>query len=360
MTNDSIERLSEVYAQAGYRRVDPDPFTSESFPDTFVMSALHDRIVAAASIPVGVGAVPLREFGAQSVFRHVDLEKVGYSGFHLSSFSMFVGYSVRSSTLASKEAKAEAAEAVVRALSFVGISAEALLVSVFGGGRVLDRTFDRDFEWMSAWEDVGLGTSQLVAMPGRSHFTNVRRGGEPAGPRCEVFATAGGRTVEVATAVCEQFLLDKDARSLRPSPNIVSGAAFGVERIHALATGAADVFRQGSLAIATELMDAYVGSIIVATRVSCVREAIDAVRTLVLLAEFIPTARGMRRQRLNRLRRITLSRLDELGVVEAQRCVAELVGVFARDTYLSGSADAVDVGLTVERFVFGDGVYGAS
>ncbi len=78
-----------------------------------------------------------------------------------------------------------------------------------------------------ALQTRGVSQARIVRAFGDRMLTNMRRAGQPAGPRCEVFyKTDLGTFTEVGTLVFEQFLLSSDLRTLLPRQRHVYGAAF--------------------------------------------------------------------------------------------------------------------------------------
>src|SRR5438270_10143078 len=71
----------------GFQIAEPEGLDSPAFPDTFSPSAFHGLVQRSA---LQDPQLPRRWAGSDWVFRHVDLEKIGFSPFHLSSFKMLI------------------------------------------------------------------------------------------------------------------------------------------------------------------------------------------------------------------------------------------------------------------------------
>lgn len=217
---------------AGYDALAPEGLVTPLFPDTFAASAFHTQIVEAMTRQAAIG----RKAGVEWVFRHVDGDKVGYSPAHLSLFRMLVYFDASTA-----DAHTQRRDAVARFLeltTLLGLRRDHITVTYFGGGDISGRTIPPDGLFADAWFAAGIARHRIIPVVGQANFTNIRRAGEPAGPRCEVYYDAPGHpsAVEIGTVVCEQYVLD-DTGQPEPTRLSVCGGAFGVERLEMCARG---------------------------------------------------------------------------------------------------------------------------
>jgi len=207
----------------------PEGLVTPLFPDTFAASAFHSQIVEAMSQQVHAVHAD-RRAGAEWVFRHVDADKVGYSAAHLSLFRMLVYFAAAAAE--TREQRYEAVQRFIALTTTVGLQPSRLMVTYFGGGNIGGQQLPEDSAFAEAWLDAGIHRDRVIPVAGPANFTNIRRAGEPAGPRCEIYydLPVFSLPLEIGTVVCEQYLLSTDGRP-KAADISVCGAAFGVERL---------------------------------------------------------------------------------------------------------------------------------
>lgn len=217
--------LLQSLREASYGPLRPDGLITPLFPDTFAASAFHTRIVDLMAQQTAGG----RSAGVEWVFRHVDGEKVGYSPAHLSLFRMLVYFDASAHGRTQRES---AIAQFLRLTTLLGLRRERIAVTYFGGGDICGRTLPPDAEFADAWRNAGIRRDYIVPVPGQANFTNIRRSGEPAGPRCEVYYELPNHPspVEIGTVVCEQYILDAEGHAV-PTQVSVCGGAVGIERL---------------------------------------------------------------------------------------------------------------------------------
>jgi len=317
---------------AGFGELTPEGLVTPSFPDTFAASAFHTQIVNAMTLRVGTG----RRAGVEWVFRHVDAEKVGYSAAHLSLFRMLVYFDASLSD--ARVLRLEAVERFLALTALLGLRRDHVTVTYFGGGTIGGRTLPPDVMFADAWLDAGIPRHRIIPVPGRTNFTNIRRAGEPAGPRCEVYYDIPGLPggLEIGTVVCEEYILDADGH---PSPAGLSvcGGAFGVERLEMCARGLSTISEIETVdhLVALLLREAPPHAETV-FRVPAIR-IVNGLRALAIIASYTGRdgANG-RSARVRALVRDVLRAARESGITLAERVVRRFVTSI--DLYEAASA----------------------
>jgi alanyl-tRNA synthetase len=340
------DALLQALHADGYLELKPEGLITPLFPDTFAASAFHTQIVDAMTRQVNIG----RRAGVEWVFRHVDADKVGNSAAHLSLFRMLVYFS----TVAT-DARKPKHDAVQRFLSLTesaGLRRDRITVTYFGGGTIGDRDVPPDSSFAEAWTDAGILSSRVIPVGGPANFTNIRRAGEPAGPRCEVYydvATFPFR-VEIGTVVCEQYLLGADGRPEAVALS-VCGGAFGVERLEMCTRGLAMI--GDTLAVKDlvhQLLDGVPEPSHPLFRPQAVRIA-NGLRALTTAAAYVGAMGSDRRSgRLRTLSRDVIRAAREIGIVLTDALVRGLCA--SVDLHeAAGAPHARDVAEIVARWI---------
>jgi len=313
---------------------------SSVFPDTFAPSAFHEDVVSLVHHGPDRGSEEHR-MGVDWVFRHVDLDKVVGSPWHLSSFKMGVFFTVSKRQTDDTNLRAATVKLFVEALGKVGVSAQASVVTYFGGGHIGRRDLPPDDEVVEAWRQCGIYQEQLVPVRGRACFTNCERIGEPAGPRCEVFLPAAdGRMVEVGTVVFERFVIEPQ-RGVVESKWIVYGGAIGIERVAMLRAGLTDVMRIPDIAPLMGLVGSSLDERLTVVCYPQLRGLVDGLRTLaVLRSQKAPLHRRLEQRILSVARRVRRY-LADLGAEDSVAMVSKLCAEAARSVQVDNSV--VDV-----------------
>ncbi len=323
----SVETMAfECLVKRGYSTISAEGLVSPAFPDTFAPSAFHARIVSGAKFGPDSGA-NTGLAGSQWVYRHIDQEKVGSSTFHLSCFKMLVFFTVHTPILDDREIRHESIVTFAGLLRGIGVRSEKCLITYFGGGKIRGQGFDADDEVVELWTAIGVPRENLIPVGGDSNFTNVLRRGEPAGPRCEVFwPISNGSFVEVGTVSFEKYLLEGRKLDLSASKGLVYGGAVGLERMAMIASGLHDVFSIPELRSLVNLVEGGIDGRLSRVCAAQVRQLVDAVRTLSILAiEVGEVGEGRRAERIHRLGGIVRRCMRALGIEDGRNLVRGLV-----------------------------------
>ncbi len=272
----------KALGECGYHVLDRQGLTSASFPDTFAPSAFHDQIYADGR---GAGRKdPVLRCGIDWVFRHVDLNKIGTSAQHLSSFEMAIAYAISPMDASRELVREHTIGVAARALGRLGMRLEECYFTCFGGVTVGNTVLHADGLTSSVLEKHGVPPAHIDFIGGVSLLTNVRKANEPAGPRCEVYyRTSSGLLIEIATLVFEEFRWKSDLRNLAELGVYVHGLAVGVERSLFANSGAATIFEIEAISPAFEYLREQLGSVageVCHAEVCC---AIDALRSLLCI-----------------------------------------------------------------------------
>ena len=325
----------------GYSRMSPRGLISDAFPGTLAPSAFHDEVLACTQR----GCNPIRtarKVGVDWVFRHVDIDRVPASLFHLTSFRMSVFFTVAPSQGDDTELRGDILRQFIGVLRAFELKPQDCLITYFGGGRICGRVLPSDDEIIKLWERCGVDRRQLVRVAGHACFTNCQRPGEPAGPRCEVFLpTANMSMLEIGTIVFERFMIG-GSRELLTSDNLVYGGAFGIERIAMLVAGLEDITDIPDIAPLVERLRAGIDSRLVAMCYQQVRGVADGIRTLVVVRDQTEQLDRGRERRVKSVARRVRRYLADLGVEEATGPLVERLSELAA-RQIGASEDVVGV-----------------
>lgn len=339
MVRDIEQRLSAHCEANHFVKVLSEGPVSGAFPDTFVPSALHSQVIRAAQRGPDA-ATGDRRYGCEQVFRHIDEGRVGDSGRHLSSFSMFVFYHTIAAGACSEPLRAEVVMRFLELVTSFGIPAQELLITYFGGGCIRGRQFGADDSIADVWRTGGVLPHNVVPVSGGANFTNLDREGEPAGPRCEVFwSTTYAPPIEIGTVVFEKFIRSP-AEGLVPSAGLVYGGAVGVERLQAVLLRAANLFDLPEIRPMIQLVELRIHPQLRELQLPNTRQLVDGVRTLVgLISQIHEPLSGARAARLRRIGRRCQRSLDSLGIEEAGCLVHDLIQQAMEVQEISGQKD---------------------
>ena len=229
-TYEIVKRMTEYFAKRGYPLEKPTGLISPVFKGTFNPSAAHGQVMAMIGQDTAIKE-PRKFFVVEKCFRHVDLDKVGRS--HHSAFFQMSAYVFGASVaqLSKKQIIEEAYNFLIQELNF---DPKRFLVTIFGGGKVKNKEFEPDNESFEVWKNLGISENRLIMVPGENNFVYLQREGDASGPRCEIYYNRGesyseNRYVEIGSVIFETFYFSKG--QLRDSKNVVTGGAFGIERL---------------------------------------------------------------------------------------------------------------------------------
>jgi len=263
-----IHKLVQIYSNffkdKGYSFKKRNSLISPFFPDTFNPSAAHLQIRNIITGEENLPSLP-KFFLIDPCFRHIDIEKVGYSFYHLSLFEMAASvYLVeKNKTLEAKEKIIkEAWEFLVKEL---GLDPDKLVVTIFGGWQIGSLSFERDYESFHICETLGFPKERIIYIPGERNFTYLKNENEPAGPRCEIYFDRGNkygdiyRYIELGTIIFESYKFDKKApNKLIPLENKIYGSAWGIERLSLILEGKDTIFQTTGVFPLINIINAYI------------------------------------------------------------------------------------------------------
>ena len=259
----SVKEVGEVflayYHELGHQVIPGSSLLSEALPMTFVMSAGMVQFEQLSQQPrIGKDYVLI-----QNCFRHVDLENVGSSEFHLSLFQMPGAFHFGA---------VDKAQTVGRIWALLtqeyGFDPEQLHITYFGGGRMGDQVLPADLETFAAWRSAGIPEERLLAMPAASNFwrQSARMVGivnsQKCGPTSEVFLDRGaasgcgpacrpgctcGRFVEILNNLYITLFIDEATGQIFPLEEPFTETVIGRERVAALLQGVSSVYEIDNL-----------------------------------------------------------------------------------------------------------------
>lgn len=335
----------------GYDTIPADGLLSPAFPDSFVPSAFHTRVVRGAHEGVPNGTA-VRQAGCEWVYRHVDRGRVGSSPFHLSSFKMLVFFGTHDRTERDYDIRRETINTFSGLLRQFGLDSRRCLITYFSGGSIRGQRVAADDDVLRLWGESGVPKENLLPIEGGANFTNLTREGEPAGPRCEIYWPVGqGRFVEIGTVVFERYLLRPGGVGLEPSNGLVYGAALGLERLSMVAAGYDEVFAIPELRRLIETVEAGVDPRLALISRDHLLTLVDATRTLTVL--WNATGGKCKGRRLERIRAIwkTISRsLQALGLDKDKERLVTLIGLAYREALGNKAAQLSDIELLISDF----------
>ena len=214
------------HGQGDYRETPPVGLCDPLFPSTFNPSAAHG-IVRRCISPDFHGTY--QSYILERCIRDVDLSRVP-DGLHAIFFEMFAFVDAR------PEPELDPASIFSLSLELLrtcGFDPQCLLFSVFGGGHIKGQNIPADSVAPRVLRDIGIDDEHILCVRGPNNFLYLSTPGDAAGPRCEVLFDRGEgfypRFIEIASIIFEGYYFKGGA--LRKSPNVVAGAAFGLERL---------------------------------------------------------------------------------------------------------------------------------
>src|SRR5262249_10315111 len=144
---------------------------SSAFRDTLAPSAFHQQVLASL---LGDPQHAVESMaGSDWVFRQVDIDRAALSKWHLTLFSMLVFFESGPLTSLTDATLSKTIQTLVSELDARGISPGKLIVTYFGGGVVLDSTFEASASIALAWEQMGVSAANIIPIAGEHLFTNV-------------------------------------------------------------------------------------------------------------------------------------------------------------------------------------------
>lgn len=332
----------------GYTIMAPEGVVSPAFPDSFVPSAFHTRVVK--SVQLGTNGNEPQKAGCEWVYRHIDQGKVGYSRYHLSAFKMLVFFGVYSRIQDDRDLRQEVIKTVAGLLERFGLNIKRCFITYFGGGNILGRELEPDNEIFNLWCNIGVPKEQLIPISGGANFTNLTRSGEPAGPRCEIFwQMMDNSFIELGTVVFERFLLNLRDNKLDESKGLVYGAAFGLERLLMVSSGCKEIFEIPELKQLIAVINEKIDSRLAGINYETVLSLVDGVRALTILWDNTDGQfKGRRLERIRSLWRSIKRNCQSLGIKLDEKFVSELASIVLTEESETNESKAIKF----ERFIF--------
>ena len=287
--------------ELGFRIAQPEGLDSPAFPDTFSPSAFHDLVRRSA---LNIPEITTRWAGSDWVFRHVDLDKIGFSSVHLSTFKMLVFLEVGPHSDAHRS-RERTIQIVLQLLKHsLNLDADQLYITYFSRHIDLPSGLCNEAEIPILWRRAGVPPENLIPIPGTANLTNVVRTEEPAGPRCEIFLRdVYGTFFEIATVVFECLKVIKThPLAFKLSGAAVCGAAFGLERCEMVSQDAKDIFQLPEVYNALGIIESDLHPHLAVIGSNYIRRIIDGVRTAIVIVQ--NTRRPYSRIRKDRVREI--------------------------------------------------------
>jgi alanyl-tRNA synthetase len=238
----------------------------------------------------------------------------------------------------------------------LGMPAERLWATYFGGGQVSGHGFDADVETCRAWRDAGLPAERVIGLGVEDNFWKQGGGidgqetSRKCGPNTELFFDRGaglgcgpacrpgcrcGRFVEFANSLFIFAEIDAGTNRLSRMPAPFTETVIGMERVAMILEGRASVFEIGTLRPLFERLRLFCpdGSAEDAGSgpAESERVLIDHLRALVYLAAdgAPPPGKGGRRRLMRILIRRALAQLQVLGIAGSDALPDLVDGVIA-------------------------------
>ena len=316
-----LDELKEL----GFQTAESEGLDSPAFPGTFSPSAFHQLVRRCASKEP---ETLTRWAGSDWVFRHVDLDKIGFSPTHLSTFKMLVFLEAVSQKQAN-DSRERTVQIVLRLLKrSLKLRANQLYITYFGGHMALPSGLADQDELQALWRHAGVPQRNLIAISGTANLTNVVRTGEPAGPRCEIFLRdSHGTFVEIGTVVFECLIVAKThPLEFKSSSATVCGAAFGLERCEMVSHKSQDIFQSPKLRSALGVIESDLHPNLAGLGGNQVRRIVDAIRTAMIIVSNTrtPLSRA-RKDRVRDVRNIIFRAATSLGYEDIPALVDRVV-----------------------------------
>jgi alanyl-tRNA synthetase len=173
-----------------------------------------------------------------------DMRKVD-SGWHATVFEMLVWVGFERQGERSNAIQRLASDTMRFLTAGLGLDAERIAVTAFGGGEVLPGVeVAEDLEWRNVWNSAGISSKQIHMIAGPKNYLLFVGNGERCGAKCELLyrtqTLTGDRWVEIGTLIVDDSRLTKGRAAgwrIETGAAIAAGAAFGVERLLAVIEG---------------------------------------------------------------------------------------------------------------------------
>ena len=250
-------RFITYYQQNHFRLLPPTPLLHPSVPMSFVMSA------GLGQIETSLANVENRDGNqfvlVQDCFRHFDRESVGGDETHLSLFEMPAAF-----IFGNNEKEIAINHLWQLATQILGINAEHLWVSYFGGGELEGQHIPKDLLTYHAWRNVGVSDNRLVGLGIKDNYwvqgkglQNTRMKPRKCGSSTELFYDRGankacssacqlgcpcGRFIEFANLLFIAYTLHPQTNVIEPMVDPFVETVIGTERTAMILQGVDSVF----------------------------------------------------------------------------------------------------------------------
>lgn len=245
------------YQELGFQLLPSGSMLHSSIPMSFVMSA--GLVQVETSLARSANRSENKFLLVQNCFRHFDLPRIGTDNTHLSLFEMPAVFEFRA---------ANPQGTLWHLWHFVteilGINAQQIWVSYFGGDQISGHDLGQDEETYNAWRNIGIPEHRLVGLTGDHNYW-VQGGGfdnegsqwRKCGPTTELFYDLGeeqscgaqcrpgcscGRFVEFSNTLFVSHQLHSQTNELRKMADPFTEAVIGTQRIAMILQNAPSVF----------------------------------------------------------------------------------------------------------------------
>ncbi len=317
------------YAQLGYKEIPGSSLRTPALPMTFVMSAGMVQFEKLAPTAQAGDRYVL----IQNCFRHVDIEQVDKSSFHISLFQMPGAFSF--GQIDHQTCIEQIWTLLVEAYGF---DPQNLFVTYFIGGQLGGHELPADNATASAWLSVGLSASHLIGLGSQDNFwqqshrmvglVNSRK----CGPNTEVFFDRGeqfgcggpgcrpgcrcGRFVEFLNLlfICMRITDEGGIVSLE---NAFTEVVIGRERVTALLNHLSSIYEVNTLRPLIQHVNAFASNVSGDNQhIRYQRILVDHLRALLFLVQdgAPKPGRGGQARLMRILSRELLASLQLLGI----------------------------------------------
>jgi len=199
---------------------------SPYFQNEFNLSAAHQYVDPILS--------SLKELAPQKIvinepcFRRIDIEKIGYSPYHLLLFEMGV-IGILGHTLKKSEWLKKILQLSREYLGKIGFKIDRLIFTISEGMEIFGKDFEKDENSYNSLRNAGILDKNIMWVKGRRNFIYRSENNCPAGYCIEIFYPVRNTLVEIATLVMYTHIYKEG--TLLEAKNIAVGCAFGFERI---------------------------------------------------------------------------------------------------------------------------------
>ena len=225
-------------AESGFVSKKRSSLISPFFKNDFNLSAGHQYVVPVLGSKERV--YPQKIVINEPCFRRIDLQKIGYSPFHLLLFEMgvvaLIGFSQDI-----REWVEEVLRFTIKWLNEQSLDCSKLIFTICQQANVLGKKFGADKVSYNALKKLGCSEENIVWTSGRRNFIYSQGENRPAGYSIEIFYRSDEYFVEVASLNIYTHMFK--GNSLTRTVNVAVGGGFGFERITYVKNSYRNVFQ---------------------------------------------------------------------------------------------------------------------